>query len=300
MATYKRQDIQKYPPAIRGTQFQDFISGLLLKIPINPLEINELITPDNMKLFETAFTHTSAGKKSDYERLELLGDSIVNTSIVFYLNERFPKIAHKGKVMAEKDTVKILTRMKGNLASGKTLGRIAQQLDFWKYVDATDYFKSTKMIPLLEDCFEAFCGVLTTILDREHGFKICYNLITNLLNDLEMDIDYDKLFDAKTRLKELYDKIRWGNPRFVETIPRTDEHRYFTIGAIGRVPKKGYKWGDVIGEQAKVEAYIEQVIGTGKAPLKKKAQTNAAQYALEFLKKQGVERMVTYGDGEDD
>ena len=45
-----------------------------------------------MKLWDMAFTHKSADPKNNYEFIEILGDSILNASIVAYMDERFPQI----------------------------------------------------------------------------------------------------------------------------------------------------------------------------------------------------------------
>ncbi|WP_414689215.1 ribonuclease III family protein, partial [Neptuniibacter sp. UBA847] len=70
----------------------------------------------DMSLFELALTHRSCGKKNN-ERLEFLGDSILNFVIADDLFARFPK-AKEGE----------LSRLRARMVKGVTLSEVAREL----------------------------------------------------------------------------------------------------------------------------------------------------------------------------
>lgn len=60
---------------------------------------------------------------------------------------------------------------------------------------------------MLEDTFEAFCGVLEDLIDSRIGigvgYGVVYNIITSLLDEEYITTDLNKLVDVKTQVKEL-------------------------------------------------------------------------------------------------
>src|SRR3569833_2384366 len=66
-------------------------------------------------LLESALTHRSGGK-DNIERLEFLGDGVLNFVIAFYLFERFPD-ASEGE----------LSRLRAHLVRGTTLAILARE-----------------------------------------------------------------------------------------------------------------------------------------------------------------------------
>lgn len=76
----------------------------------------------NPDLLSLALTHRSAGGHNN-ERLEFLGDSVVNHIIAEELYRRFPK-ASEGE----------MSRMRATLVRGDTLAEVARELDLGDYV----------------------------------------------------------------------------------------------------------------------------------------------------------------------
>ena len=72
----------------------------------------------NQKLLELALIHKSSNNISNNERLEFLGDTILNSIISEYLFEKFPN---------EKEG--LLTRMRSHLVKGETLSKKANKID---------------------------------------------------------------------------------------------------------------------------------------------------------------------------
>ena len=222
-----------------------------------------------MPLYSQAFTHPTADENNNYEPLDFLGDSIVNCVIVWYLSRRFPQLNCQ-------DGVKILARLKINLVSKKVFANFGSELDFWKYVSADKETRDTKMKKTLEDVFEAFFGATQKLIDSEIrmgvGYSICYNIIQNLFENMQISLKYEDLYDPKTRLKEVFDffkdkigQVKYENER-VERIQYVKVYRLYT---------------DERGKKQKI------LLGQGSAALKPDAVQKAASRAIEYLNREG-------------
>lgn len=149
-------------------------------------------------LLTMALTHRSAGSRNN-ERLEFLGDSIVNHIIADALYHRFPD-AREGE----------MSRMRASLVKGDTLAELARELQLGEYLllgpgerKSGGYRRSS----ILADTLEALAGAI--LLDA--GFQRCRECVLGWfgtrLEHLASGVA-DK--DAKTRLQE-YLQGR-GNP----------------------------------------------------------------------------------------
>ena len=150
------------------------------------------------ELLVMALTHRSAGSKNN-ERLEFLGDSIINHIVADALYQRFPR-AREGD----------LSRMRASLVKGDTLAELARELQLGEYLllgpgerKSGGYRRSS----ILADTFEALAGAI--VLDA--GYERCRDCVLRWLGtrlDQLAAGAVDK--DAKTRLQE-YLQGR-GNP----------------------------------------------------------------------------------------
>lgn len=305
----EQQDVREYEPAIRGKPFKKFIRKLLTsRAGIDKAQVKHLTDRKGMELFTSAFTHKSAETKGDYEVLEFMGDGIINTCVIWYIPKRFPKIVHNNRALSTEARAGIYTLIKNNLISEKALSARAEHLGFWPYIEASDYEKSHKKIKLLEDIFEAFLAALVQRINLDHsqssvgmgiGFGVCYQFVSSIVDEIDIPIDnLRSLKNATMQLKELYDTLKWvpkgKAPEYKQVEERTEENPFYVMGALGRVPKRGYRWEDVVGDDADPNSYTVQVIGRGKAPKKKKAIEAAAREALAFLDKNGIRREYEY------
>ena len=106
--------------------------------------------------------------------------------------------------------VKVVARLKINYSSKKCFSKIANDLGFWKLILASDDDKFHQRDDLLEDSFEAFVGAIEMIADREFGMgtssAVAYNFVKNIFDKMDISLQYEDLFDSKTRLKEIVDK----------------------------------------------------------------------------------------------
>jgi ribonuclease-3 len=145
---------------------------------------------DNPGLLHQALTHKSHGS-CNYERLEFLGDSILNLVVSTRLFEVYPK-ASEGD----------LSRMRARVVRGKTLGDVALALDLGKHLLlGTGEMKSGgfRRSSILADALEALLGAI--YLDG--GYAACRGVIVDLFDPMIRNLpSAEELKDAKTKLQE--------------------------------------------------------------------------------------------------
>ncbi len=86
---------------------------------------------------------------------------------------------------------------------------------------------------LHEDVLEALCGSIKEIMDfhtkpfRGMGYDACYNLVSSYLyewkNEFNPTVDYETLWDHVSRLKELYDTLKWNDVKPSAPFQRSTE-----------------------------------------------------------------------------
>ena len=145
---------------------------------------------DDPQLLNEALTHRSAGS-SNNERLEFLGDSVLNFVAAARLFERYPD-ASEGD----------LSRMRARLVRGSTLAEIASALDLGRHILLGGGEKKSggfRRNSILADGFEALLGAI--FLDG--GFEACRDVIVSRIDPLIDRLPHvDELKDSKTRLQE--------------------------------------------------------------------------------------------------
>ncbi len=172
----------------------------------------------NKELLSVALTHRSAATNHN-ERLEFLGDSVLNFVIASLLYERFPG-AREGE----------LSRLRAKLVKEDTLAELGRELQLGSYlVLGSGELKSggSRRDSILADGVEAlFGGVL-----RDGGFEACKQLILELYKDrLEEVQPEDGLKDPKTRLQEFLQSRRAPLPTYDVTVVDGEAHsQLFTV-----------------------------------------------------------------------
>lgn len=147
--------------------------------------------PGNLELYEIAFIHRSAtfilsdGKKVNNERLEYLGDAVLDAILSDYLFEKFPE-ANEG----------FLTKIRSRIVNRDVLNQLALSMGFNKIL--VSRINSTHLTKnLYGDAFEALIG--SVFLDK--GFKKTKNVfIKNVLNKY---LDLDQIVKTDTDYKSL-------------------------------------------------------------------------------------------------
>ncbi len=144
----------------------------------------------DQQLLDEALTHRSRGA-INYERLEFLGDSVLNLVISSRLFELKPD-ASEGD----------LSRMRARLVRGESLTDIASGLGLGKQLNLGEgEMKSGgfRRASILADAFEALLGAI--FLDSDYAS--CRSVILDLFDPLiEKLPGIEELKDAKTRLQE--------------------------------------------------------------------------------------------------
>jgi ribonuclease III len=142
-------------------------------------------SPGNLKLYEIAFIHRSAtftlpdGKKVNNERLEFLGDAILDAILSDYLFEKFPD-ANEG----------FMTKIRSRIVNRDVLNQLAVSMGINKIlISNVNSIHPTKN--LYGDALEALIG--SVFIDK--GFKKTKKLfINNVLNkylDLNVIVNTD-------------------------------------------------------------------------------------------------------------
>ncbi|MCH8227821.1 MAG: ribonuclease III [Proteobacteria bacterium] len=144
----------------------------------------------DQQLLQEALTHRSRGA-SNYERLEFLGDSVLNLVVSSRLFELKPG-ASEGD----------LSRMRARLVRGESLTEIASDLALGKQLNLGEgEMKSGgfRRASILADAFEALLGAI--FLDSDYA--ICRTVILDLFDPLIEKLPaIEELKDAKSRLQE--------------------------------------------------------------------------------------------------
>jgi ribonuclease-3 len=169
-------------------------------------------------LVELALSHRSVGAKNN-ERLEFLGDSIVNFLMAEALFIKFPQ-CREGE----------LSQMRAQLVKGKTLAEIAREFELGDYLNlGPGELKSGgfRRESILADAVEAIIGAM--YLDG--GMVACKEHVTRWYQSrLDIISPEGANKDAKSKLQELLQSRKKPLPQYhlVETTG-SDHEQHFQI-----------------------------------------------------------------------
>ena len=148
----------------------------------------------DINLLKQALTHRSVSKTNN-ERLEFLGDSVLGCVISLEIYQRFPLI-DEGQ----------LSRLRSSLVRGQTLAKLAKILNLSEsLLLGQGELKSGgfRRESIQADAFEAILGAIFLDSDYSTVSEIILNLYNDLLNESGPE---DSLKDFKTQLQELLQK----------------------------------------------------------------------------------------------
>ena len=209
-------------------------------------------TFQDTRLLETALTHPSFGGDHHvphYQRLEFLGDAVLELAISRYLYFEFPQV-DEGK----------LTRIRAGLVREETLSRAARRLELGRYIRLSvgeDRSGGRDKPSILCDVMEA---VLAAVY-LDGGFDQAVAVIRRALaDDLRPRMLEDHL-DAKSRLQEILQRDG-------------DMPVYEFISMQGPPHAPLFRYSVTVNGRA---------IGTGDGTSKQNAQQQAARDALRKL-----------------
>lgn len=157
---------------------------------------------DDINLLQEALTHRSYAARNN-ERLEFLGDGILNFVIADELFKRYPDVQ-------EGD----LSRLRANLVNKESLAEIANTLDLGTVIQlGSGELKSGgfRRPSILADAVESILGAVYC----DGGFEPCRQLIVRLYDArLSSPTDLQALKDPKTRLQELLQSRSFPLPEY--------------------------------------------------------------------------------------
>jgi len=168
------------------------------------------------ELLRRALTHRSFGSTHN-ERLEFLGDSVVNCAVALALYEKFPRLA-EGE----------LSRLRASLVNQQSLAAIAQRLALGDELHLGEgELKSggARRPSILADAVEAVVGA--AFLDG--GFNAARNVVTVMLGDALESVDpATSGKDPKTVLQEYLQARKIALPQYavVATSGEAHEQRF--------------------------------------------------------------------------
>lgn len=180
--------------------------------PLTPLETALDYRFAATSLLRQALTHRSHGA-SHNERLEFVGDAVLNCVIAQALFERFPSLDEGA-----------LSRSRAGLVNRETLARLARQLELSRYLLLGEgELKSggPQRASILADALEALFGAV--FLDG--GFAAAQRVIVTVYGETLQSADPEQLGkDAKTRLQEWLQARRLPLPEYAVTDIRGEAH----------------------------------------------------------------------------
>jgi ribonuclease-3 len=215
------------------------------------------IYPRNIELYKLALLHRSAsvelsdGTHLNNERLEFLGDAVLEAVVSEYLFVEFPRLDEGG-----------LTRLRSKIVSRQTLNTLAQHIGLDKYViQHTNGSIVQKHIH--GDALEAMIGAI--YLDK--GYERVNKLLIN------------KVFHNYLNLEEIISSETDYKSRLIEWCQKSRQSVHFETG-----PDSDYTTQHPMFRSVVVIEGIE--VGHGRGETKKEAEQHASQAVAEVLSDQ--------------
>jgi ribonuclease III len=207
--------------------------------------------PSDLSLYQVALTHKSAsykinGERVNNERLEFLGDAILDAVISDILYKKYPN-----------EREGFLTEMRSKIVNGEKLKELAVKIKIEEFINQKTNLPLNNS-RIYEDAFEALIGAI--YLDK--GYKTTFSFISKKI--ITNHIDFQNLELINNNFKSQL--IEWSQKTKsqIEFISFNDDENlnFFT-------------------SQVK---FNDTIIGLGKGTSKKEAEQNAAQEALNTIR----------------
>lgn len=218
-------------------------------------QLDELGVHVDAQLFDLAFTHRSFafenGRTESNERLEFLGDAVLQIVVTEHIFRTYPALA-EGQ----------LAKLRASVVSSHALAGVAQDLELGQLIKLGRGEISTQghtKTSILADTMEAVIGAVHLSAGPDASARFLHALFDERIAASERQGDYA---DFKTVLQELCAQAGSGLPVYELTSEGPDHQRVFT--AVVRV--------------------AGQALGQGTAPSKKRAEQLAAKEACAVLR----------------
>jgi len=209
---------------------------------------------NDINLITEALTHKSYTRECNNERLEFLGDAVLDLVVGEFLFFEF-KDQEEG----------ILSKLRAALVNEASFTKLANEISLGKYIflsPAEEHNNGRTKPSILANAFEAVMGALYL----EAGLEKVRDISLKLINKAFPEITPEKLLkDYKTTLQEIT-QAHFGC---------TPEYRL--LSSKGPDHKKEFEIGVVLNDK---------IYSASKGHSKKVAQQNAAKIAIDVLKKE--------------
>lgn len=209
----------------------------------------------NIEWLERALTHRSVhsgGATGDYERLEFLGDAVLDLAVAHLLLERHPQ-------MREGD----LSKMRAALVNTSSLAEIARSLDIGPFIRLSRgelASNGSSRSSILADVFEAIFGAIY----REAGYSAALECATIFFSERVQNVTP---IDPKTELQEKLHALSRGAPEYILEGVEGPEHAPTFLSSV---------------------RISGSIMGRGSGATKKASQQQAAAEALALLNSEAV------------
>nr|WP_276540987.1 ribonuclease III [Salipaludibacillus agaradhaerens] len=239
----KRQPKKMQMTPAKKTKYRQFLTSIHVEFK-------------NEDLFIQAFTHSSYVNEhrirphDDNERLEFLGDAVLELAISQYLFKLFDH-------MSEGE----MTKLRAAIVCEPSLAKIADELAFGDYVllgKGEEMTGGRKRPALLADVFEAFIGAL--YLDS--GLEAVYSFLKEYVYPKIHNGAFSHMMDFKSQLQELIQRENQGQVHYKIIEEKGPAHAREFVSEV---------------------TLDKQQLGKGAGKSKKEAEQMAAQKALEKL-----------------
>ena len=209
----------------------------------------------NIAIYKEAFTHASYANEShyvkkDYERLEFMGDAVLQLYVSEFLFNLFPDVPEG-----------TLTTLRSKLVREESLARFSRELGLGELLYlgvGEEKSGGRERESVLANIFESFIGALYLDCGHDEVLKILQQTIFKHINDL----DYDDITDFKTKLQELI---------------QADQRKTVTYDLLS---SSGPSNNPVFEMAVKMD---DMILGVGTGSSKKRAEQKAAKDALNKL-----------------
>ena len=211
--------------------------------------------PDNLQIYEQALLHKSSsvetddGKWLNNERLEFLGDGILDAAVADIVYKRYPN-KREG----------FLTNTRSKIVQRETMNKVAVQLGLDQMVVYSTKINSHNN-HMYGNALEALIGAI--YLDQ--GYDVCYKFIRDVM--IEKYIDVDTLVRKEINFKS--NLIEWSQKNKMEVSFELIEQFL------------DHDSNPVFQTEVRIEGLPA---GTGTGYSKKESQQNAAQMAIKKVK----------------
>ncbi|MFV0393672.1 MAG: ribonuclease III [Coprobacillaceae bacterium] len=211
----------------------------------------------NINIYTEAFTHPSyanekGGKVKHYERLEFLGDAVLQYHVSMHLYKLYTKIP-EGQ----------LTTLRSKLVREESLARFARELELGNliYLGAGERHNGGReRDSVLANVFEAMIGAIS----YDCGGTYVEEILTKTIYKHVEDVNRDDITDYKTTLQELI---------------QADQRKTVTYQLLSSTGPSNAP----IFEVAVI--MDDMILGKGKGSSKKRAEQQAAKEALDKMAK---------------